>query len=46
MWVLPTTQGLEAQQEPFPRIPAGELQFALLGLKAGVPEREDLVLRF
>lgn len=39
-------QGLDSQQEPFPRIPAGELWFALLDLKAGVPPREDLVLKF
>lgn len=46
LWVLPTTQGFDAQEEPFPRIPSGELWFALPGLKAGVPSREDQVLKF
>lgn len=38
-------QCLDAQQEPFPTGTADELQCALLGLKAGVPSKQDLILK-
>ena len=36
---------LDAQQEPFSTATAGEIRCALLGLKAGVPSKQDLVLK-